>query len=252
MIFMAKICQLTVWNLKFDTFGDFQFNWNDLRFDLCFIWQNLISLIVFQDGFQHQPDIDYDALTQVMTSLSLTTSNAGDQPCYLNNEQALANLAALAQLSSPMMSLNLPILQQPSSMQLSNTTSDHAQMQIRCKFGTLGDFSGQFNSPHGFCMGLNEDIVVADTDNHRIQVHIFVPHLGLIFHDHDMTFYYGSFFFLFAKDTFWAFLATFIFFKFCWKMWRLFGIFRIIYYLPLWSHHNYISHISDFWQEWQL
>ena len=29
---------------------------------------------------------------------------------------------------------------------------------------------GQFNSPHGFCLGLDEDIVVADTNNHRIQV----------------------------------------------------------------------------------
>lgn len=43
-------------------------------------------------------------------------------------------------------------------------------MQIRCKFGQLGAGKGQFNSPHGFCLGLEEDIVVADTNNHRIQV----------------------------------------------------------------------------------
>lgn len=43
-------------------------------------------------------------------------------------------------------------------------------MQIRAKFGQLGPGKGQFNSPHGFCMGLDEDIVVADTNNHRIQV----------------------------------------------------------------------------------
>lgn len=43
-------------------------------------------------------------------------------------------------------------------------------MQIRCKFGQLGPSKGQFNSPHGFCLGLEEDIVVADTNNHRIQV----------------------------------------------------------------------------------
>ena len=29
---------------------------------------------------------------------------------------------------------------------------------------------GQFNSPHGFCLGMEEDIVVADTNNHRIQI----------------------------------------------------------------------------------
>lgn len=40
----------------------------------------------------------------------------------------------------------------------------------RCKFGQLGPGKGQFNSPHGFCLGNEEDIVVADTNNHRIQV----------------------------------------------------------------------------------
>ncbi|CAG9856619.1 unnamed protein product [Phyllotreta striolata] len=42
-------------------------------------------------------------------------------------------------------------------------------MQIRSKFGQLGPTKGQFNSPHGFCLGLEEDIIVADTNNHRIQ-----------------------------------------------------------------------------------
>lgn len=43
-------------------------------------------------------------------------------------------------------------------------------MQIRIKFGTIGSGNGQFSSPHGFCLGTDEDIVVADTNNHRIQV----------------------------------------------------------------------------------
>jgi len=43
-------------------------------------------------------------------------------------------------------------------------------MQIRCKFGQLGPGKVQFNSPHGFCLGLEEEIIVADTNNHRIQV----------------------------------------------------------------------------------
>lgn len=46
-------------------------------------------------------------------------------------------------------------------------------MQIRCKFGQLGPSKGQFNSPHGFCLGTDEDIIVADTNNHRIQVTYF-------------------------------------------------------------------------------
>lgn len=44
-------------------------------------------------------------------------------------------------------------------------------MQIRCKFGQLGSSKGQFSSPHGFCLGMDEEIVIADTNNHRICVY---------------------------------------------------------------------------------
>lgn len=43
-------------------------------------------------------------------------------------------------------------------------------MHIRCKFGSLGPSKGQFNAPHGFCLGLDEEIIVADTNNHRIEI----------------------------------------------------------------------------------
>lgn len=43
-------------------------------------------------------------------------------------------------------------------------------MQIRCKFGQLGPGKCQFNSPHGFCLGVEQDIIVADTNNHRVQI----------------------------------------------------------------------------------
>uniref|UniRef100_A0A1B6H495 Uncharacterized protein n=1 Tax=Cuerna arida TaxID=1464854 RepID=A0A1B6H495_9HEMI len=49
-------------------------------------------------------------------------------------------------------------------------TKSAQAMQVRYKFGTLGPGKGQFNSPHGFCLGTEEDIIVADTNNHRIQV----------------------------------------------------------------------------------
>lgn len=43
-------------------------------------------------------------------------------------------------------------------------------MHIRSKFGQMGPGLGMFNMPHGFCLGLNEEIIVADTYNNRIQV----------------------------------------------------------------------------------
>lgn len=54
----------------------------------------------------------------------------------------------------------------------SSSNTKLTPMQIRCKFGQLGPSKSQFNSPHGFCLGTDEDIIVADTNNHRIQVKI--------------------------------------------------------------------------------
>lgn len=49
-------------------------------------------------------------------------------------------------------------------------TAKMTNMQIRTKFGILGAGKAQFNAPHGFCLGVDEEIIVADTNNHRIQV----------------------------------------------------------------------------------
>ena len=101
-----------------------------------------------------------------------------------NTQQALANLMALSRLSNTGGANSL--FEQPANASENNaimtsnnlmTTTEHAQMQIRCKFGTLGEFQGQFQQPHGFCMGRDEEIVVADTYNHRIQVYLFSLYL---------------------------------------------------------------------------
>lgn len=47
-----------------------------------------------------------------------------------------------------------------------------APLEIHFKFGQLGNAPSQFGSPHGFCIGEEDAIVVADTNNHRIQVTI--------------------------------------------------------------------------------
>ncbi|BFZ14823.1 hypothetical protein BsWGS_17861 [Bradybaena similaris] len=70
-----------------------------------------------------------------------------------------------SELSSPGSSLNGELF--PGARRNPNKVNP---MQMRCKFGQLGPGKGQFNSPHGFCLGVDEDIVVADTNNHRIQI----------------------------------------------------------------------------------
>jgi hypothetical protein len=41
---------------------------------------------------------------------------------------------------------------------------------VKCRVGSIGTANGQFNSPHGFCLGVDDEIIVADTNNHRIQI----------------------------------------------------------------------------------
>lgn len=43
-------------------------------------------------------------------------------------------------------------------------------LTLRWHVGGMGSAPGQFNSPHGFCLGFEDEILIADTNNHRIQV----------------------------------------------------------------------------------
>jgi len=45
-----------------------------------------------------------------------------------------------------------------------------SDLQILCKFGSVGSAPGQLGMPHGFCIGMDDQIVIADTNNHRISV----------------------------------------------------------------------------------
>lgn len=88
-------------------------------------------------------------------------------------DSLLTDFVGLPQSTSPIASipslgdeLNIPGF---SSISVPGRTKA-TPMQIRCKFGALGTSKGQFNSPHGFCLGVDEEIIVADTNNHRIEV----------------------------------------------------------------------------------
>ncbi|CDW55532.1 Brain tumor protein [Trichuris trichiura] len=41
---------------------------------------------------------------------------------------------------------------------------------LRSRFGSNGSGCGQFDSPHGFCISNDDDLIIADSNNHRIQV----------------------------------------------------------------------------------
>jgi hypothetical protein len=46
------------------------------------------------------------------------------------------------------------------------------KMIYHCKFGEFGVLEGQFTEPSGVAVNAQNDIIVADTNNHRIQVNL--------------------------------------------------------------------------------
>ncbi|VEN38146.1 unnamed protein product [Callosobruchus maculatus] len=100
-----------------------------------------------------------DTAYKNLASLAKLGLGGTGAPPAPGNAVAVANAAAAACAAAAAAS-NAPVPR----------TNKVSPMQIRCKFGQLGPSKGQFNSPHGFCLGLEEDIIVADTNNHRIQV----------------------------------------------------------------------------------
>jgi hypothetical protein len=49
------------------------------------------------------------------------------------------------------------------------------KMIYHCKFGEFGVLEGQFTEPSGVAVNAQNDIIVADTNNHRIQVSLKYP-----------------------------------------------------------------------------
>jgi hypothetical protein len=80
-----------------------------------------------------------------------------------NNSRSTTPFSGVTQNST--IDINLNGLSQASLIRRSGQS-----MQVRAKFGSLGPQKCQFNAPHGFCLGIDEEIIVADTNNHRIQI----------------------------------------------------------------------------------
>ena len=105
---------------------------------------------------------------QTNSSFSLSKApnerSMSDSPVTTSNE--LNSLGPVSTLASPTPADHSSSGSLPTPSQKAGKTI----MAIRCKFGHLGSNKGQFSSPHGFCLGVDEEIVIADTYNHRICV----------------------------------------------------------------------------------
>ena len=78
-------------------------------------------------------------------------------------------------LSSPPMPPSTPQMQHSSSSSQSALYPPKSQIKrqkmiYHCKFGEFGILEGQFTEPSGVAVNAQNDIIVADTNNHRIQI----------------------------------------------------------------------------------
>ena len=126
--------------------------------------------------------------SQTPGQTTTTSSNLDDFMPFANNSSMTQNLNQLSRLVAPInnvhhngasiTSISPPISESANQSSFAGNGNLNppvrsvkmAHMQIRTKFGSLGPSKSQFHSPHGFCLGVDEEIIVADTNNHRIQI----------------------------------------------------------------------------------
>jgi len=102
--------------------------------------------------------------SQQQLSSSLTSSNGNGN---LNGQDSVVDLvdglSSLDGYSSLAQNLLLPT-------RSNNSTIKRQKMIYHQKFGEFGVLEGQFTEPSGVAVNGQGDIIVADTNNHRIQI----------------------------------------------------------------------------------
>lgn len=118
-------------------------------------------------------------------ALTLTSSNphtdqhhlAADQhhalghhfhhPASEQHQQQLGNTSPA--LTDPLMDLSAKLINSASLLPIKSQCK-RQKMIYHCKFGEFGVMEGQFTEPSGVAVNAQNDIIVADTNNHRIQI----------------------------------------------------------------------------------
>ena len=80
----------------------------------------------------------------------------------------LQNGDVFSTCSDPVVDLTSKLI--PANIYPPKSQIKRQKMIYHCKFGEYGDKEGQFTEPSGVAVNAHNDIVVADTNNHRIQI----------------------------------------------------------------------------------
>lgn len=73
-------------------------------------------------------------------------------------------------LTDPWMDLSAESINSAASLLPIKSQCKRQKMIYHCKFGEFGVMEGQFTEPSGVAVNAQNDIIVADTNNHRIQI----------------------------------------------------------------------------------
>ena len=101
------------------------------------------------------------------------------QPTSSNDSMMELTTKLLSQtaINSPPMPPSTPQMQNNPNNSSSHSALYPPKSQIKrqkmiyhCKFGEFGILEGQFTEPSGVAVNAQNDIIVADTNNHRIQI----------------------------------------------------------------------------------
>ena len=101
------------------------------------------------------------------------------QPTSSNDSMMELTTKLLSQtaINSPPMPPSTPQMQNNPNSNSSHSALYPPKSQIKrqkmiyhCKFGEFGILEGQFTEPSGVAVNAQNDIIVADTNNHRIQI----------------------------------------------------------------------------------
>jgi len=126
-----------------------------------------------QHQSQHNSSILNTSIIEQLQDLSFNDSNNSfmlgnlSGKSTMNNNDLITTGGNRADLNNSMLASPTP---PDSTVSTPNSKSGKISMAIKYRFGHLGSGQDQFSSPHGFCLSADEEIVIADTYNHRICV----------------------------------------------------------------------------------
>lgn len=120
-------------------------------------------------------DDDHQLLNHHLTSnhnhlhLNNNSNHNNHHNHHYNHHPAPSVGSTSPHLSDPFMDLSAKLINSATLLPIKSQCK-RQKMIYHCKFGEFGVMEGQFTEPSGVAVNAQNDIIVADTNNHRIQI----------------------------------------------------------------------------------